>query len=170
MSAPLSSDVAQGRHTPGVLVIGAGGLGCPAVFALAAAGVNRIGVVDDDRVDATNIHRQMFHGVGSVGELKVISLARAVGTRFPKIAVETHPIRFDTASAPSLLERYDVVIEGSDNFATKFLANDAAVLARRPLVHGAAIGLGGQLLTVPAGGHPCYRCLFEALPPPGVAT
>ena len=170
MSAAVNFTVSNNKAAPGVLVIGAGGLGCPAVFALAAAGVRRIGIVDDDRVDATNLHRQIFHGVGSVGELKVVSLRRAVGTRFPEVSVEAHPLRFDTACAASLLGRYDVVVDGSDNFATKFLANDAAVLARRPLVHGAAVGLGGQLLTVPAGGHPCYRCLFEALPPAGVAT
>jgi len=152
---------------PGVLVIGAGGLGCAAVFALAAGGVTRLGVVDDDRVDASNLHRQLFHGVGSVGEAKVTSLARAVRTRFPAISVETHATRFDAGSA-ALLARYDVVVDGSDNFATKFLANDAAVLAGKPLVHGAAVGLGGQLLTVPAGGHPCYRCLFEEIPPAGV--
>jgi len=168
MTAPLFSALRDKASVPGVLVIGAGGLGCPAVFALGAAGVRRIGVVDDDRVDATNLHRQIFHGIGSLGELKVMSLARAVANRFPEIAVEAHPVRFDPVRAASLLGRYDVVVDASDNFATKFLCNDAAVLARRPLVHGAAVGLGGQLLTVAAGGKPCYRCLFEEVPPPGV--
>jgi len=152
----------------GVLVIGAGGLGCPAVLALAAAGVDKIGVVDDDRVDVTNLHRQLFHGMDTVGMLKVDSLARAVAARFPAVRIEPHPTRFDVASAADLCARYAVVVDGSDNFATKFLANDAAVLARRPLVHGAAVGMGGQLLTVPAGGAPCYRCLFEDIPPEGV--
>lgn len=154
----------------GVLVIGAGGLGCPAVFGLAAAGVRRVGVVDDDRVELTNIHRQFFHTVNTVGALKVESLAQAVALRFPETTIEAHPVRFDTSSAPGLVSRYAVVIDGSDNFATKFLANDAAVLAARPLVHGAAVGMGGQLLTVPAGGRPCYRCLFEDLPPEGVGA
>lgn len=152
----------------GVLVIGAGGLGCPAVFALAAAGVDCIGVVDDDRVDATNLHRQLFHGVGTVGMLKVDSLAGAVAARFPGVRIQKHPVRFDATNAAALTAAYAVVCDGSDNFATKFLANDAAVLARRPLVHGAAVGMGGQLLTVPAGGNPCYRCLFEEVPPDGV--
>jgi molybdopterin/thiamine biosynthesis adenylyltransferase len=156
------------KDVPGVLVIGAGGLGCAAVFALAAAGVRRIGVVDDDRVEATNIHRQIFHGIGSVGDLKVASLRRALAARFAAVTVEAHPVRFDAASAGRLVDSYDVLVDGSDNFATKFLANDAAVLAGRPLVHGAAVGMAGQLLTVPAGGRPCYRCLFEDLPPPGV--
>jgi len=151
-----------------VLIIGAGGLGCPAAFALAAAGVGRIGVVDDDRVDITNIHRQFLHGTDAVGQLKVASLARALGERFPATHVETHVARFDATTAVALCGRYDVILDGSDNFATKFLANDAAVLAGRALVHGAAVALGGQLLTVPVGGRPCYRCLFEEIPPAGV--
>jgi len=153
---------------PRVLIIGAGGLGCPAAFALAAAGVTRIAVVDDDRVDATNIHRQFLHGLPAVGELKVTSLARALTARFPGIDVRAHAARFDAASAAALAATADVIVDGSDNFATKFLANDVAVLAGRALVHGAAVGMVGQLLTVPPGGRPCYRCLFEEAPPPGV--
>lgn len=151
-----------------VLIIGAGGLGCPAAFALAAAGVRDLGVVDDDVVDETNLHRQILHGEPDVGILKVESLAHALELRFPRVRVEPHAARFDADTAVSLVSRYDVVVDGSDNFATKFIANDACVLARRPLVHGAAVGLGGQLLTVPAGGKPCYRCLFEEEPTPGV--
>ena len=151
-----------------VLIIGAGGLGCPAAFALAAAGIGHLAVADDDRVDATNLHRQILHGTADVGELKVVSLARALARRFPRVRVTTHAVRFDSASAAALVAAHDVIVDGSDNFATKFLANDAAVLAGRPLVHGAAVGVGGQLLTVPAGGRPCYRCLFEEIPPAGV--
>jgi molybdopterin/thiamine biosynthesis adenylyltransferase len=150
-----------------VLVIGAGGLGCAAAFALGAAGVRRLGVVDDDVVDDTNIHRQFLHGLPDVGAPKVVSLARNLRARFPDVDVEMHASRFDAASA-GLCHGYAVLVDASDNFATKVLANDAAVLAGQPLVHGAAVGMGGQLLTVPAGGHPCYRCLFEELPPPGV--
>jgi adenylyltransferase/sulfurtransferase len=152
----------------GALVIGAGGLGCPAAFALAAAGVQDIGVVDDDVVDATNIHRQILHSDADVGIAKVESLAHALERRFPRARVEPHEVRFDAANALALVSRYAVVVDGSDNFATKFVANDACVLAGVPLVHGAAVGTGGQLLTVPAGGEPCYRCLFEELPPQGV--
>jgi molybdopterin/thiamine biosynthesis adenylyltransferase len=152
----------------GVLVIGAGGLGCPAALALAAAGVRRIGVVDDDRVDASNLHRQILHGQGDVGALKVASLAAALARRFPAVRVDPYPVRFEVSNAFELLADYQVVIDGSDNFATRFVANDAAVLAGRALVHGAAVGTTGQLLTVPAGGHPCYRCLFEEPPPAGV--
>lgn len=163
-SSPASDGSRAHAGPAGVLVIGAGGLGCPAVFALASAGVSPIGVVDDDRVDVTNIHRQLFHGVDAVGMLKVESLARSVAQRFPQVRIEPNPVRFDAETAPGLCARYAVLVDGSDNFATKFLANDAAVLARRPLVHGAAVGLGGQLLTVLAGGAPCYRCLFEEQP------
>ena len=152
---------------PSVLVIGAGGLGCPAVFALGAAGIRRIGIIDDDRVDASNLHRQYLHGLASVGERKVDSLARALALRFPDVVVERHFARFDTATA-HLMSDYDATIDGSDNFATKFLANDAAGLGRVPLIHGAAVGLGGQMMTILAGGRPCYRCLFEEMPPSGV--
>lgn len=154
--------------TPGALIIGAGGLGCPAALALAAAGVTRLGVVDDDRVESTNLHRQILFGEADVGEPKVAAFARALERRHPGITVESHAVRFAADNARELVGRYDVIVDGSDNFATRFLANDAAVLARRPLVHGAAVGLSGQLLTVPAGGRPCYRCLFEEQPPAGV--
>jgi molybdopterin/thiamine biosynthesis adenylyltransferase len=154
--------------TGAALIIGAGGLGSPAALALAAAGVARLGVVDDDRVEATNLHRQVLFGDDDVGELKVVAFARALARRHPGLTVETFVARFDADNAAELIDGYDVLVDGSDNFATKFLANDAAVLARRPLVHGAAVALGGQLLTVPAGGRPCYRCLFEEPPPAGV--
>jgi adenylyltransferase/sulfurtransferase len=153
---------------PGVLIIGAGGLGCPAALALGAAGVRRIGIVDDDHVDASNLHRQVLFGDADVGQPKAAAFARALSRRFPALDVAVHAVRFDVGNARDLVAAYDVVLDGSDNFATKFLANDAAVLARRPLIHGAAVATGGQLLTVPAGGRPCYRCLFEEPPPPGV--
>jgi adenylyltransferase/sulfurtransferase len=151
-----------------VLILGAGGLGCPAALALAAAGVRRIGVVDDDRVDATNLHRQILFTDADVGAPKATAFARALAGRFPALAVTPHAVRFEVGNALELVAAYDVIVDGTDNFAAKFLANDAAVLAGKPLVHGAAVGLGGQLLTVPVRGRPCYRCLFEEPPPPGV--
>jgi adenylyltransferase/sulfurtransferase len=157
-------------NEPSALVIGAGGIGLPAALALGAAGARRIGLVDDDRVDASNLHRQVLFADGDIGELKVAAAARALARRFPALDVDQHPIRFGVGNARELVAAYDVVIDGSDNFATKFLANDAAVLARRTLVHGAAVALGGQLVTVPPGGRPCYRCLFEEMPPPGVGA
>jgi adenylyltransferase/sulfurtransferase len=157
------------RTSPGsVLIIGAGGLGCPAALALAAAGITRLGVVDDDRVDASNLHRQVLFTDADVGQPKAGAFARALAGRFPGVTVTPHPVRFDVGNALALAAGYDVLVDGTDNFAAKFLANDAAVLAGRPLVHGAAVALGGQLLTVPLRGRPCYRCLFEEPPPAGV--
>jgi molybdopterin/thiamine biosynthesis adenylyltransferase len=150
--------------TPAALLIGAGGLGCGAALALAAGGAPRLVVVDDDVVDETNLHRQVLHGLDSVGRPKARSLARTLRRRFPATEVVAVEGRFDVDSAPALLAGVAVVVDGSDNLATKFLSNDAAVLAERPLVHGAAVEGWGQLLTVPAGGRPCYRCLFEELP------
>jgi adenylyltransferase/sulfurtransferase len=167
---PTSSDSPRPAREPSALIIGAGGLGHPAALALAASGVRRLGVVDDDRVDASNMHRQILFVDGDEGDLKVAALARGLVRRFPEVRVEAQAVRFEVANAAALVAGYDVIVDGSDNFATKFLANDAAVLAGKPLVHGAAIGLGGQLLTVPAGGHPCYRCLFEEPPPPEVGA
>ena len=133
-----------------VLILGAGGLGCPAALALGAAGVTRIGIVDDDRVDASNLHRQVLFADADVGELKVTAFVRALARRFPALRVEPHAVRFEVTNAEALVAAYDIIVDGTDNFAAKFLANDAAVLAGKPLVHGAAVALGGQLLTVPA--------------------
>jgi molybdopterin/thiamine biosynthesis adenylyltransferase len=164
----MSAAPATSSGVPSVLILGAGGLGCPAALALGAAGVTRIGIVDDDRVEASNLHRQVLFADADVGELKVTAFARALAHRFPASRVEPHPVRFAVTNAEALVAAYDVIVDGTDNFTAKFLANDAAVLAGRPLVHGAAVALGGQLLTVPAHGRPCYRCLFEELPPPSV--
>jgi molybdopterin/thiamine biosynthesis adenylyltransferase len=150
--------------TGGVLLIGAGGLGCGAALGLAAGGVDHLGVVDDDVVDESNLHRQVLHDDGAVGTPKARSLGRTLARRFPHVRVTPHEERFTAKNAARLLDGYDVLVDGSDNLGTKFLANDAAVLAQKPLVHAAAVGTGGQLLTVPAGGRPCYRCLFEELP------
>jgi molybdopterin/thiamine biosynthesis adenylyltransferase len=153
--------------TPGgALLIGAGGLGCGAALGLAAAGVTRLGVVDDDTVDESNLHRQVLHRASRVGQNKAASLRAELAQRHPQLAVVVHAERFNAASAARLLAGYDVLVDGSDNLGTKFLGNDAAVLAGKPLVHGAAVGTSGQLLSVAAGGRPCYRCLFEELPPP----
>ena len=167
MSAAPATPTAP-KSVLSVLILGAGGLGCPAALALGAAGVTRLGVVDDDRVDASNLHRQVLFTDADVGELKVTAFGRALGRRYPALRVEPHAVRFDVANAGALVAAYDVIVDGTDNFAAKFLANDAAVLAGRPLVHGAAVALGGQLLTVAAHGRPCYRCFFEEPPPAGV--
>ncbi len=149
-----------------VLLIGAGGLGCGAALALAAAGISPITVVDDDVVEDSNLHRQVLLSAAFTGQPKVLSLAASIAQRFPAVRVRPVLARFEQKSAAALLADCQVVLDGSDNLATKFFANDAAVLARRPLVHAAAVGTGGQLMTVPVGARPCFRCLFEELPAP----
>jgi adenylyltransferase/sulfurtransferase len=150
-----------------ILVVGAGGLGCPAIQYLAAAGVGRIGIVDDDVVERSNLQRQVLHGEADIGRPKVESAAEAVAELNPDITTETHELRLDAENAPDLIADYDLVVDASDNFPTRFLVNDACVLAGVPFVHGAVYRFEGQLTTVAAGGRPCYRCLFPEAPPPG---
>jgi len=147
-----------------VLLVGAGGLGCGAALALGAAGVSSITVVDDDLVDESNLHRQVLHTDAFVGRPKVASMAHSMGLRFPHVAVLQVFGRFVVQNASQLVREHDVVLDGSDTLETKFLVNDACVLGGKPLVHAASVGTMGQLLTVLAGGRPCYRCLFEELP------
>lgn len=150
-----------------VLVIGAGGLGCPALYALAPA-VAALGIVDDDRVELSNLNRQILHRTEDIGRPKVESARDALWRRWPGLAIETFETRIDADNAASILRGWDVVLDGSDSFATKFLLNDVCVRAGVPLVHGACAQWTGQLMTV-VPGHACYRCLFEAPPPPGAA-
>jgi len=152
-----------------LLVIGAGGLGTPAAWAAAAAGVRSLIVCDDDVVDVTNLHRQVLFTDADLGTPKAAALTRALVARYPVLRAEAVALRFDAASADALIGRARVVLDGSDNLATKFLANDACVRTGTPLVHGAALGLGGQWMAIAAAGRPCYRCLFEELPPDGTA-
>jgi molybdopterin/thiamine biosynthesis adenylyltransferase/rhodanese-related sulfurtransferase len=150
-----------------VLVVGAGGLGSPALLYLAAAGVGRIGIVDDDVVDSSNLQRQVIHREGDVGSPKAQSAARAVRELNPGVTVESHYRRFDVRNARELVRRYDVVLDGADNFTTRYLANDAAFLESKPLVHGSVYRFEGQVTTFARGGGPCYRCLFPVPPPFG---
>lgn len=150
------------------LVIGAGGLGGPALLVLAGAGVGRLVLVEDDEVETSNLNRQPLFVEADVGARKAGAAAARLRGLFPSVAVEVHDARFDVANAVELVRSADVVVDGSDNFATKFLANDAALRARRPLVHGGVLRTSAQVLTV----HPdriggCLRCLFEGPPPPG---
>ncbi len=153
-----------------VLVVGAGGLGAPLITYLAAAGVGTIGVVDDDVVALSNLQRQIIHRTADVGRRKVDSAADTVAALNPDVVVERHPFRLDAGNALDLVGRYDVVADGSDNFATRFLVNDACYFARKPLVSAAIGEFEGQIATYRAhlaGEHPCYRCLFPAPPPAG---
>ena len=152
-----------------VLVIGAGGLGSPLLMYLAAAGVGTIGIVDDDRVDITNLQRQIVHATRRVGDLKVESAEETLLRLNDGIKIEAHPVRLGPDNAAALIGRYDLVADGSDNFATRYLLNDLCVRLKKPLVAAALSPFEGQLSTFKAylgDGHPCYRCLFREPPPP----
>jgi molybdopterin-synthase adenylyltransferase len=154
-----------------VLVIGAGGLGSPLILYLAAAGVGTIGIVDFDRVSLSNLQRQIAHRSNDVGRLKTESAKDAARAINPGVAIEPHPVRLAAQNAPYLFARYDIVADGSDNFATRFLINDACYFAGKTLVSAAVTEFDGQLATFKAHepGYPCYRCLFPEPPPPGTA-
>jgi len=152
-----------------VLVIGAGGLGSPLIMYLAAAGVGRIGVVDDDAVSLSNLQRQVLHANASVGRPKVASAAEAVGRINPDVALVGHYMRLNADNVMELIAGYDLIADGSDNFETRFLVNDACYLAAKTLVSAAVLRFDGQLSTYKAHlgpPHPCYRCIFPAPPPP----
>ena len=150
------------------LVIGAGGVGGPALLTLAAGGVGRLVVVEADVVETSNLARQPLFKEADLGARKAAAAAARLRALFPSIAVDAQDVRFDAGNAVELVRAADVVVDGSDNFATKFLANDAAMRARKPLVHAGVLRTTAQILTVaPAGIGGCLRCLFEAPPPPG---
>jgi len=157
-----------------VLVIGAGGLGAPVLLYLAAAGIGTLGVVDDDEVSLSNLQRQVIHATGDIGREKVLSAAAAISRLNPLVAVETHGVRLDAKNALDLVGRYDIVADGSDNFATRYLVADACYFANRPLVTAAVGTFDGTLTTIRAHEraadgrpNPSYRCLFPEPPPPG---
>lgn len=153
-----------------VLLIGAGGLGSPLLLYLAAAGVGTIGVVDDDTVDLSNLQRQIAHTTDRVGMAKVDSAKAAVAAINPDVTVVTHKVRLTADNAAALIAGYDLVADGSDNFPTRFLVNDAAYFAKKTLVSAAILRFEGQLATFKAhdGKSPCYRCIFREAPPAGL--
>lgn len=156
-----------------VLVVGAGGLGSPAAFYLAAAGVGTLRIVDDDHVELSNLQRQILHTQARIGQPKVASAERALGALNPQVRVEAIAERVTTGNARRLLQGVDVVIDGADNFATRYVLNDACVELGKPLVYGAVLQFQGQVSVFDAGRRrgqaPCYRCLFPAPPPPELA-
>ena len=149
-----------------VLIVGAGGLGSPSALYLAAAGVGTLGIVDGDQVDLTNLHRQILHGTPALGRPKTESARQTIGGLNPDVTVVPYQTVLTSANALDVLGPYDVVINGSDNFPTRYLVNDACVLLGKPLVDASILKWEGQATTfVP--GHGCYRCLFPTPPPPG---
>lgn len=160
-----------------VLVIGAGGLGSPLLMYLAAAGVGTLGVIDDDTVSLDNLQRQIVHDTAHVGQPKVDSARDMIGRLNPHVRVETHNMRLDAANALDIIGRYDIVCDGSDNFATRYLVSDACFFARRPLVFAAVGPFDGYVttfkphMTGPDGKpYPTYRCIFPEAPPPGTVA
>jgi molybdopterin-synthase adenylyltransferase len=150
-----------------VLVVGAGGLGSPAAFYLAAAGVGTIGIVDNDVVDTSNLQRQILHTTADIGRKKVESARETLLALNPNLTIIPHEVRLNAGNILHLLKDYDVVAEGSDNFPTKFLVNDACVMTGTPLSMAGIFRFSGQMLTVIPRQGPCYRCLIPQPPPPG---
>ena len=152
-----------------VLVLGAGGLGSPIIQYLAAAGVGTLGIADDDVVELSNLQRQVIHGDDDVGQPKVDSAGEFVATLNPDIGVEKHETRVTEDNIEALITDYDFVVDGTDNFGTRYLVNDACTLAGVPFSHGSIFKFEGQVTTFAGGDEsPCYRCLFPQAPPEGM--
>lgn len=156
------------------LIVGAGGLGSPVALYLAAAGVGTIGIVDDDEVSLSNLQRQVLHGTPDIGRLKTASAVDALARVNPDVVVEPHPARLDASNAMALIGAYDIVADGSDSFATRYLVADACALAKKPLVTASLGAFDGAITTIrahetrPDGApNPTWRCLFPEAPPPG---
>ena len=150
------------------MLIGTGGLGSPTALYLAAAGIGRIGLVDYDVVDQSNLQRQVIHGIETIGELKVESAAKRMRDLNPDIEVDLYNVPLTSDNALELFEPYDVIIDGTDNFPTRYLVNDACVKLGKPNVYGSIFRFEGQLSVFYAEEGPCYRCMFPEPPPPGL--
>ena len=169
MVIPEVGEEGQRRLKAGsALVVGAGGLGSPALLYLAAAGVGRIGIVEFDRVDESNLQRQVLYGTGDIGRDKIEAARARLADINPLVTIEPHPIRLDASNVIDLVSRYDVVLDGTDNFAARYLVNDACVITKRPNVYGSVFRFEGQVAVFATEGGPCYRCLHPEPPPPGV--
>jgi len=150
-----------------VLIVGAGGLGAPAALYLAAAGVGTLGVVDYDRVDVTNLQRQVIHHTADIGRAKVDSARERIQAINPDVTVQTYPVRITAENISQIIRQYDFVIDGTDNFPAKFLINDACYFEKVPFSHAGILRFDGQLITVLPGQTTCYRCIFHSPPPAG---
>ena len=151
-----------------VLVVGAGGLGSPALLYLAAAGVGTLGIVDFDTVDESNLQRQIIHGVSDIGKSKAESAKESIAEVNPYVKVILHKVRLESDNVMEIFEPYDLIIDGTDNFATRYLVNDACVLLHKPYVWGSIYRFDGQASVFWADYGPCYRCLYPEPPPPGM--
>ena len=151
-----------------VLCVGAGGLGSPAALYLAAAGVGTVGIIDYDNVDASNLQRQILHGTPDVGRSKLQSARDRLSALNPEVRVETHETALTSANALALFKEYDVILDGTDNFATRYLVNDACVILGKPNAYGSIFRFEGQASVFATKGGPCYRCLYPEPPPPGL--
>ena len=150
-----------------VLVIGAGGLGCPALYYLSAAGVGNIGVIDDDTVDVSNLHRQIMYNESDIGKEKALCVKEKITQFNPNTEVNVYPKKLSIDNALHLIKHYDIVLDGSDNFATRYLVNDACVILKKPFVYGAVFQFNGQVSVFNFKGGPTYRCLFPEPPTEG---
>ena len=151
-----------------IFVVGAGGLGSPVAFYLAAAGVGTIGLIDSDVVDLTNLQRQILHHTPDVSRPKVLSAKEKILALNPDVKVETYEDRLTSSNALDLFRQYDVIIDGVDNFPAKFLINDACFFTKKPLVHGGILRFDGRVFTILPNQSACYRCIFKNPPPPGL--
>ena len=151
-----------------VAIVGLGGLGSPAALYLTAAGVGALGLIDGDRVDLTNLQRQVLYDEGDIGALKVEVASRKLGRMNPGVAIVAHAARLDSSNAIDVLKHYDIVLDGTDNFPTRYLVNDASVLLGIPSVHGSVLRFEGRVSLFGTSEGPCYRCLYPDPPPPGV--
>jgi molybdopterin/thiamine biosynthesis adenylyltransferase len=149
-----------------VLIVGAGGLGSPAALYLAAAGVGTIGIIDGDKVDMTNLQRQIIHHTADVGVDKIVSAENKIRAINPELEILTYNLWAQANNVRQVIKKYDFVIDGTDNFAAKFLVNDACYFERKPFSHAGILQFDGQLITVLPGETACYRCIFDAPPPP----
>jgi molybdopterin/thiamine biosynthesis adenylyltransferase/rhodanese-related sulfurtransferase len=154
----------RGAH---VLIVGAGGLGSPAALYLAAAGVGTLGIVDDDVVEISNLHRQILHGTADVGRQKAASAAESVQRLNPQVKVQVHQMRLSAANADALVSAYDLVIDGSDNYPTRYAVNDACARMGKVWIYGSVERFSGQVSVFGAPNGPCYRCIFPEPPAPG---
>ena len=152
-----------------ILVIGAGGLGSPTALYLAAAGVGTLGIIDHDTVDVSNLQRQILHGTSDVGQPKVVSAKATLNEINPDVEIVMYQQRLSSKNVFQLFEDYDLVIDGCDNFPTRYLINDACVMIGKPNIHGSIFQFEGQVTVFYPGKGPCYRCLYPSPPPPGMA-